>query len=49
MKPTIFLRSASVLTLIHSVLHTIGGVFGNLRPGIAAATDTHHARQPLSR
>ncbi len=40
MKPTIFLRSASVLTLIHSVLHTIGGVFGKPAPGIAAATDT---------
>lgn len=28
MKPTVFLRIASVLTLIHAVLHTIGGVFG---------------------
>jgi len=28
MKPALFLRIASVLTLIHSVLHTIGGVFG---------------------
>jgi len=25
-KPTLFLRIASVLTLIHSVLHTVGGV-----------------------
>ena len=28
MKPVIFLRIASILTLIHSILHTIGGVFG---------------------
>lgn len=26
MKPTLFLRFASVLTLIHCVLHTIGGI-----------------------
>jgi hypothetical protein len=36
MKPVIFLRIASVLTLIHSILHTIGGVFGKPAPGIAA-------------
>lgn len=28
MKPVLYLRIASILTLIHSVLHTIGGVFG---------------------
>ncbi len=28
MKPVIYLRIASILTLIHSILHTIGGVFG---------------------
>ena len=28
MKPVVFLRIASALTLIHSILHTIGGVFG---------------------
>jgi hypothetical protein len=39
MKPVLFLRIASVLTLIHSVLHTIGGVFGKPDPGIAAATE----------
>src|SRR5579863_6345979 len=39
MKPVPFLRIASVLTLIHSVLHTIGGVFGKPATGIAAATD----------
>src|SRR5215471_13508304 len=33
MKPVIFLRIASVLTLIHAVLHTIGGVFGGAAPG----------------
>ena len=33
MKPQLFLRIASVLTLIHSVLHTIGGVFGKPLPG----------------
>jgi hypothetical protein len=36
MKPTLFLRSASVLTLIHSILHTIGGVFGKPGPGAAS-------------
>ena len=38
MKPVLFLRVASVLTLIHSALHTIGGVFGKPAPGVAAAT-----------
>ena len=38
MKPVVFLRIASVLTLIHSVMHTIGGVFGKPEPGIAATT-----------
>ncbi len=28
MKPVIYLRIASILTLIHAVLHTVGGVFG---------------------
>jgi hypothetical protein len=36
MKPAIFLRIASILTLIHAVLHTIGGVFGKPEPGVAA-------------
>jgi hypothetical protein len=35
MKATIFLRIASVLTLIHAILHTIGGVFGRPLPGPA--------------
>ena len=35
-KPVVFLRVASVLTLVHAVLHTIGGVFGSVNPGPAA-------------
>lgn len=35
-KPVLFLRIAAVLTLIHAVLHTIGGVFGKVEPGPAA-------------
>ena len=38
MKPVVFLRIASVLTLIHSILHTVGGVFSKPDPGIAATT-----------
>ena len=45
MKTAMFLRIASVLTLIHSILHTIGGVFGKPAPGVAttvaAAMRTH--------
>jgi len=37
MRPTVFLRIASVLTLLQSVLHTIGGVFGKPSPGPAAS------------
>lgn len=36
MKPTVFLRVASVLTFLHAVLHTIGGVFGKVPAGPAA-------------
>lgn len=36
MKPVLFLRTASVLTLIHSILHTAGGVFGKPVPGAEA-------------
>jgi hypothetical protein len=35
-KPVLFLRIASVLTFIHAVLHTSGGVFGKIPPGPAA-------------
>ena len=34
MKATLLLRIASVLTLIHCVLHTIGGVFGSPKHGV---------------
>jgi hypothetical protein len=33
MKPTLFLRIASVLTLIHCILHTFGGVLAAPRNG----------------
>ncbi len=35
MKSALFLRIAAVLTFIHAVLHTIGGVFGKVEPGPA--------------
>jgi hypothetical protein len=35
MKSVLPLRIASVLTLIHAVLHTVGGVFGRTPPGVA--------------
>jgi hypothetical protein len=35
-KSAVFLRIAAVLTFIHAVLHTIGGVFG--KPGAGPAT-----------
>jgi hypothetical protein len=38
MKPALFLRIASVLTLVHAALHTIGGVFGEAAPGVQQAT-----------
>jgi hypothetical protein len=34
-KPVVFLPIAAVLTFIHAVLHTIGGVFGHVDPGPA--------------
>lgn len=36
MRPTFFLRLAAVLTFIHALLHTIGGVFGKPAPGAEA-------------
>lgn len=33
MKAVTWLRSASVLTLIHAITHTIGGVYGPAAPG----------------
>lgn len=38
MRPAVFLRIASILTLIHSVLHTVGGVFGKPMAGPAEQT-----------
>lgn len=35
MKPIIYLRIASIMTLIHSILHTVGGVFGKPPAGQA--------------
>ena len=29
MRPTTWLRAASILTFVHAILHTIGGVFGD--------------------
>jgi hypothetical protein len=46
MKAATYLRIASVLTFIHAVLHTIGGVFGKPMPGVAREAFTvmqsHH-------
>lgn len=36
MKASVYLRVASVLTLIHAILHTVGGVFGKTPPGPAS-------------
>ena len=38
MNPTLLLRIASVLAMVHAILHTIGGVFGSPAPGTQAAT-----------
>jgi hypothetical protein len=35
MKSVLALRTASVLTFVHAVLHTVGGVFGTIPPGPA--------------
>ena len=40
MKPVIFLRIASVLTLVQAAGHTIGGVFGKPDPGAQQAAVT---------
>ncbi len=54
MKPTLFLRIASALTLIHAALHTIGGVFAKPEPGaaeaaVAAMQSNHFLVMGLSR
>ena len=33
MRAAVWLRVASVLTFVHAVLHTVGGVFGRVAPG----------------
>jgi hypothetical protein len=38
MRTVVFLRIASVLTFIHAVLHTIGGVFSSADSGVQQAT-----------
>ena len=38
MKPVILIRAAALLTLLHAVLHTIGGVYGKPDPGMQEAT-----------
>jgi hypothetical protein len=40
MRTVLLLRIASVLTLIHAALHTIGGVFGGAAPGVQQAVVT---------
>ena len=43
-KPVLYLRIASVLTFIHAVLHTVGGVFGKVDPGpVATAVEAMKA------
>ncbi len=39
MKPWTYLRIASMLTLVHSAMHTIGGVFGAPPPGPATVAE----------
>ncbi len=36
MKAAIYLRIASALTLVHAILHTVGGVFGKVQEGPAS-------------
>jgi hypothetical protein len=36
-KSVLSLRIAAVLTFVHAVLHSIGGVFGKVGPGPASA------------
>src|SRR3954471_23791399 len=40
MKSSTYLRIASVLTLVHAILHTVGGVFGKPSPGAATIAVT---------
>jgi hypothetical protein len=40
MNPRIWLRVAAALTLLHAVLHTVGGVFGAAEPGPQTVAET---------
>ncbi len=45
MKPALWLRIASILTLLHAVLHTVGGMFGgprNAAQSLALASVQEH-------
>ena len=48
MRSVIFLRIASVLTFIHAVLHTIGGVFGGVPPAAQPVVMAMKANQFLA-
>jgi hypothetical protein len=48
MRSVIFLRIASVLTFIHAVLHTIGGVFGGVPPAAQPVVTAMKANQFLA-
>jgi len=48
MNSTLCLRIASVLTLVHAALHTIGGVFGGAAPGAQAAVAAMKANEFLA-
>lgn len=48
MRPTLFLRIASVLTFIHAALHTIGGVFGKTPPDVQPVVTAMQGNQFLA-
>jgi hypothetical protein len=48
MRPTVLLRIASVLTLIHAALHTIGGVFGKTPPDVQPVVTAMQGNQFLA-
>jgi hypothetical protein len=48
MRSVIFLRIASALTLVHAVLHTIGGVFGGVPPAVQPVVTAMKANQFLA-
>ena len=48
MRSVIFLRIASALTLVHAVLHTIGGVFGGVPPAAQPVVMAMKAHQFLA-